>query len=79
MSVTKGARNKTTWARSVELFVNVHVVKRHAIVDVLCRSSCQCRHWCSHCRAFRPACCCTLCRPDSPCYDTASIHPTLFP
>ena len=24
-------------ARSVELFVGVHVVKRHAIVDVLCR------------------------------------------
>ena len=24
-------------ARSVELFVDVHVVKRHAIVDVLCR------------------------------------------
>ena len=23
-------------ARSVELFVDVHVVKRHAIVDVLC-------------------------------------------
>ena len=34
----KCARNKTTCARSVELFVNVHVVKRHAIVDVLCRS-----------------------------------------
>ena len=33
----KCARNKTTCARSVELFVNVHVVKRHAIVDVLCR------------------------------------------
>ena len=31
------ARNKTTCARSVELFVDVHVVKRHAIVDVLCR------------------------------------------
>ena len=30
-------RNKTTCARSVELFVGVHVVKRHAIVDVLCR------------------------------------------
>ena len=29
--------NKTTCARSVELFVDVHVVKRHAIVDVLCR------------------------------------------
>ena len=38
MSVMKCARNKTTCARSVELFVNVHVVKRHAIVDVLCRS-----------------------------------------
>ena len=33
----KCARNKTTCARSVELFVDVHVVKRHAIVDVLCR------------------------------------------
>ena len=32
----KCARNKTTCARSVELFVNVHVVKRHAIVDVQC-------------------------------------------
>ena len=32
----KCARNKTTCARSVELFVDVHVVKRHAIVDVLC-------------------------------------------
>ena len=32
----KCARNKTTCARSVELFVGVHVVKRHAIVDVLC-------------------------------------------
>ena len=31
------ARNKTTCARSMELFVDVHVVKRHAIVDVLCR------------------------------------------
>ena len=31
------ARNKTTCARSVELLVDVHVVKRHAIVDVLCR------------------------------------------
>ena len=29
--------NKTTCARSVELFVDVHEVKRHAIVDVLCR------------------------------------------
>ena len=37
MSVMKCARNKTTYARSVELFVDVHVVKRHAIVDVLCR------------------------------------------
>ena len=37
VSVMKCARNKTTCARSVELFVNVHVVKRHAIVDVLCR------------------------------------------
>ena len=33
----KCTRNKTTSARSVELFVGVHVVKRHAIVDVLCR------------------------------------------
>ena len=33
----KCARNKTTCARSVELFVDVHVAKRHAIVDVLCR------------------------------------------
>ena len=33
----KCARDKTTCARSVELFVDVHVVKRHAIVDVLCR------------------------------------------
>ena len=33
----KCARNKTTCARSVELFVDVHVVKRYAIVDVLCR------------------------------------------
>ena len=32
----KCARNKTTCARSVKLFVDVHVVKRHAIVDVLC-------------------------------------------
>ena len=37
VSVMKCARNKTTCARSVELFVDVHVVKRHAIVDVLCR------------------------------------------
>ena len=37
MSVMKCARNKTTCARSVELFVGVHVVKRHAIVHVLCR------------------------------------------
>ena len=33
MSVMECARNKTTCARSVELFVDV----RHAIVDVLCR------------------------------------------
>ena len=33
----KCARNKTTCARSVELFVGVHVVGRRAIVDVLCR------------------------------------------
>ena len=33
----KCARNKTTRTRSVELFVDVHVVKRHATVDVLCR------------------------------------------
>ena len=33
----KCAKNKTMCARSVELFVDVHVVKRHAIVDVLCR------------------------------------------
>ena len=33
-----------------------------------------------HC-AFRPTCtiCCPLCRPDSPCCDTVSVHPTLFP
>ena len=37
MSVMFCARNKTTCAHSVELFVDVHVVKRHAIVDVLCR------------------------------------------
>ena len=37
MSVMKCARNKTTCARSVELFVDVHEMKRHAIVDVLCR------------------------------------------
>ena len=37
MSVMKCARNKTTCERSVELLVDVHVVKRHAIVDVLCR------------------------------------------
>ena len=35
MSVMKCAKNKTTGARSVELFVDVHVVQRHAIVDVL--------------------------------------------
>ena len=29
-------RSETMRARSVELFVGVHVVKRHAIVDVLC-------------------------------------------
>ena len=34
----KCARNKTTRARSVELFVGVHVVKRHAIIDVLCHA-----------------------------------------
>ena len=44
---------------SVELFVEVHDVKRHAIVDVLCRPSCQRRqsnslpiaffHKCFHC------------------------------
>ena len=39
-------------------------------------SSCQRRHWCSHCRAFRSACCCTLCRPNS---HTVVVHPTLFP
>ena len=33
----KCTRNKTTRARSIELFVGVHVVKRHAIVDVPCR------------------------------------------
>ena len=75
VSVMKCARNKTTCARSVELFVDVHVGNRWCAVS----SSCQRRHWCSHCRAFRPACCCTLCRPDSPCCDTVSIHPTLFP
>ena len=37
VSVMKCARNKNTCARSVELFVDVHEVKRHAIVDVLCR------------------------------------------
>ena len=37
MSVMTFSRNKTTCARSVELFVDVDVVKRHAIVDVLCR------------------------------------------
>ena len=37
VSVMKCARNRTTCARSVELFVDVHVVKRHAIVDVLSR------------------------------------------
>ena len=37
VSVMKWARNKTTCARSVELFVDVHVMKRHAIIDVLCR------------------------------------------
>ena len=37
VSVMKCARNKTTCASSVELFVDVHVVKRHAIFDVLCR------------------------------------------
>ena len=37
MSVMKCARNKTTCARSVELFVDVHLLKLHAIVDVLCR------------------------------------------
>ena len=38
VSVMECAKNKTTCARSVGLFVNVHVLKRHAIVDVLCRS-----------------------------------------
>ena len=37
VSVMKCAKNKTTCARSVVLFVDVQVVKRHAIVDVLCR------------------------------------------
>ena len=42
MSVMKCAKkkkkkNKATCARSVELFVDVHVVKRLEIVDVLCR------------------------------------------
>ena len=60
----------------MDLIVEVHGVKRHAIVDVAVSSSCQCRHWCSHCRAFRSACCCTLCRPNS---HTVVVHPTLFP
>ena len=34
----KCARSTTTCARSVELFVGVHVVKRHAIFDVLCHA-----------------------------------------
>ena len=37
MSVMKWHKDETTRARSVELFVDVHIVKRHAIVDVLCR------------------------------------------
>ena len=37
VSMMKCARNKTTYAFSVELFVDVHVVKRHSIVDALCR------------------------------------------
>ena len=63
-------------AHSVELFVEVHNVKRHAIVDVPLSSSCQRRHWCSYRRAFRPNCFCPLCRPNS---HTVVVHPTLFP
>ena len=77
MSVMKCARNKTTCARSVELFVDVHVVKRHAIVDVLCRPVVNVVIGVHIVVLFSPACCCTLCRPDSPCCDTVSIHPTL--
>ena len=42
-----------------KLFVDVHVVKRHAIVDVLCPSSCSTSSlvFTLLCFSF-PACCC---------------------
>ena len=60
---------------SVALFVEVHDVKRHAIVDLLCRPVVNVVIG-VQCRAFRFACCCTLCRPNS---HTVVVHPTLFP
>ena len=37
MKCTKTSETLRACAHSVELFVEVHDVKRHAIVDVLCR------------------------------------------
>ena len=64
------------FARSVELFVDVHVVKRHAIVDVLCGPVVNVVIGVHVFVAFRSACCCTR-RSNFPCCDTVSIHPTL--
>ena len=68
----KCARNKTTCARSVKLFVDVHVVKRHAIVDVLCGPVVNVVigvHVFVH---SVPLVVVRFCRP---CCDTVSIHP----
>ena len=62
-------------ARSVELFVDVHVVIRHAIVDVLCVLVIRVVTGVHICCAFGSTCCCQLCRPNS---HTVVVHLTLF-
>ena len=61
---------------SVDVLVGVHVVKRHAIVDVQCVLVIRVVIGVHVVVLFGPTCCYPLCRPNS---HTVVVHPTLFP
>ena len=76
LSVDEVHETSETLRASVELFVEVHDVKRHAIGDVLCRPVVNVVIGVHIVVLFRPAYCCPLCRPNS---HTVLVHPTIYP
>ena len=75
MSVDEVYKKVRHYVHSVDVLVGVHVVKRHAIVDVQCVLVIRVVIGVNIVVLSDPLCC-SLCRPNS---HTVVVHPTLLP